>query len=78
MERTEVVQAFTEVLERRGVAYAEPLRLVEDAEMDSYDLVSVILELEELVDVAFDDDTQMLFSEASLAKITDEICRLKS
>ena len=77
MDRAEVVQTLTEVLERRGVAYSEGLKLVEDSEMDSYDLVGVILELEDLMDLTFDDDTQMLFGDASLSKICDRICSLK-
>jgi acyl carrier protein len=77
VERIDVVQAFTEALDRRGVVYAENLKLVEDAGMDSYDLVSVILEMEEVMDVAIDDDTQMLFSEASLSNICDRLSSLK-
>jgi len=77
LDRAEVVQTLTEVLERRGVAYSEGLKLVEDSEMDSYDLVGVILELEDLMDLTFDDDTQMLFGDASLSKICDRICSLK-
>ncbi len=77
MDRVEVVRTFTEVLERRGVTFSEGLKLVEDSEMDSYELVGVILELEDLLDVTFDDDTQMLFGEASLAKICDRICSLR-
>ena len=77
MDRIEVVQVLTEVLQRRGVDFAERLKLAEDTEMDSYDLVGVILEMEELMDVAFDDDTQMLFGEAPLSKICDRLSSLK-
>lgn len=77
MERNEVVKTFSEVLERRGVAFAEGLNLIEDGEMDSYDLVSIILELEELMDISFDDDTQTLFGAGDLSRICDRICNLK-
>jgi acyl carrier protein len=76
MERNQVVQTFTEVLGRREITFAEGLNLVADSELDSYDLVSIILELEELLDLSFDDDTQMLFGAGDLSRICDHISEL--
>jgi acyl carrier protein len=76
VNRTEIVQALTEILEQKGLVFAENMTILEDTELDSYALVSIILEMEEAMNVTFDDDTQILFGESPLSKICDHLSTL--
>ena len=72
-ERIEAVIA--EALALRNLSFTREARLIADLGMDSYDVVSLIIEIEAVLDTEFDEDTQVFFIEGSLGEISDRLAQ---
>jgi len=72
-ERIEAVIA--EALALRNLSFDREARLIADLGMDSYDVVSLIIEIEAVLDTEFDEDTQVFFIEGSLGEISDRLAQ---
>ena len=70
-ERIEAVIA--QALALRKLRYTPDSRLIADLGMDSYDVVSLIIEIEAMLDTEFDEDTQVFFIEGSLGQICERL-----
>jgi acyl carrier protein len=77
MNEAGIIDALTAALKRRGKTYAPDARLVQDFGMDSYALVGLILEMEELTGIEFDDNAQILFVDCTLSEICASLFRLQ-
>jgi acyl carrier protein len=76
MDRGTIEQALAEALDRRGIKYNSALVLQTDTEMDSYEIVRFIIEVEDELGAEFDDDTQMGFVTLSMGELCEALCKL--
>jgi acyl carrier protein len=69
MTESEIADALGPLLALRSLAWTADSRLVDDLGMDSYDVVSLILDLEAVLGRELDEALQVVLIEASVGEI---------
>jgi|HubBroStandDraft_4_1064222.scaffolds.fasta_scaffold772853_2 acyl carrier protein len=69
MSKAEVAEVLTSALALRNLPFRAEGRLIDDLGMDSYDVVSLIIEVEAAFNAEFDEEIHVLFAEATMGEI---------
>ena len=69
MSKAEVAGVLASALALRNLPFRAEGRLMDDLGMDSYDVVSLIIEVEAAFNAEFDEEIQVLFAEATMGEI---------
>jgi acyl carrier protein len=75
MTRGEIAKAFDTLLTVRGFRFSPGCRLVEDLGMDSQALVSLVLDVEGVLERELNDNTLSLFIECTLGQICTHLAK---
>ncbi|MDQ0417968.1 acyl carrier protein [Croceifilum oryzae] len=69
-------QILDEVLKSRNVTYQPEHRILQDLNIDSIEVISLIVEIEQKIGCELDDETYLTVLEGTICEITEAIERL--
>jgi acyl carrier protein len=73
MDASQIEGVIGQALALRNRRFDRDMRLIADLGMDSYDVVSLIIEIESVLGTELDDEHQALFVQATIGEICQRL-----